>query len=333
MKRSKICNGPGICMAGGRECKSRYARKIDFKKNLTAVVDRIVDSCKVRDCLNHLDSGAVPSRDGIVEVIGLLREIVYPGYGAEEELEEAGLPYHVGSLVMRCFDLLSVQVEKAFRHECLRNGLPCSNCQDQSIETTAAFMGRLPELRTVMKDDLQAAFDGDPAAKSLDEIVICYPGVHAVTVYRIAHELHELKVPLLPRIMTEYAHSVTGVDIHPGAAIGRRFFIDHGTGVVIGETCVIGDNVKVYQGVTLGAKSFPKDASGNLVRDSKRHPTIEAGVTIYSNAIILGGDVVIGRNATIGGNVWLTESVPPDTVVMAETPKLTFKKKAADRTK
>jgi serine O-acetyltransferase len=170
--------------------------------------------------------------------------------------------------------------------------------------------------------DVQAAFDGDPACKSLDEVIFCYPGLEAVTVYRLAHELHKLGIPLIPRMMTEWAHGRTGIDVHPGATIGRYFFIDHGTGVVIGETCEIGDWVKIYQGVTLGALSFPTDESGQLVRGTKRHPTIEDRVVIYANATVLGGDTVVGRNSIIGSNVWLTRSVDPDTTVSLEKPQL-----------
>jgi serine O-acetyltransferase len=184
-------------------------------------------------------------------------------------------------------------------------------------------------VRHLLEDDVQASYDGDPAARSLDEIIFSYPGLEAITVYRLAHELWELKVPLLPRIMTEIAHSTTGIDIHPGARIGHSFFIDHGTGVVIGETSAIGDRVRIYQGVTLGALSFPKDDTGQLVRGRKRHPTIEDDVTIYAGATILGGESVVGRGSTIGGNVWLTHSVPPNSIVMMEDPGLVMAEKGS----
>ncbi len=188
------------------------------------------------------------------------------------------------------------------------------------------FLEAIPDLRRILAEDVQAAFEGDPAAKSPDEIVFCYPGVGAVTVYRLAHELHRLGVPLIPRMMTEYAHGKTGIDIHPGATIGRRFFIDHGTGVVIGETTQIGDNVKLYQGVTLGALSFPRDEkTGEIVRDAKRHPTIEDGVVIYANATILGGDTVIGHHSVIGSSAWLTRSIAPFTTVTIENPRLRYR--------
>jgi serine O-acetyltransferase len=189
------------------------------------------------------------------------------------------------------------------------------------------LLGRRPKIRRLLALDVQAAFDGDPAAKSLDEIIFSYPGLEAITVFRIAHELFTMKVPLLPRMMTEYAHGVTGIDIHPGATVGESFFIDHGTGVVIGETTEIGNRVRLYQGVTLGAYRFPKDEEGQLIRDRKRHPTLGDDVTIYSGATILGAEAVIGEGSVVGGNVWLTEAVPPGSVVTIESPKLVYRDK------
>jgi serine O-acetyltransferase len=186
----------------------------------------------------------------------------------------------------------------------------------------------LSELRLILATDVQAAFDGDPACKTPDEVIFCYPGLEAVTVYRLAHLLHELGIPFIPRMMTEWAHSRTGIDIHPGATIGKYFFIDHGTGVVIGETCEIGDHVKLYQGVTLGALSFPIDGEGQLVRGTKRHPTIEDRVVVYANATILGGRTIVGHDSVIGSSVWLTSSVAPQTTVVLEKPKLRMRSEA-----
>jgi len=197
-------------------------------------------------------------------------------------------------------------------------------CEEKGYQETAAFLLTIPTLQGLLTTDVRAAYEGDPAAGSYDEIIFSYPGLFTISVYRVAHELFKQKIPLLPRMMTEYAHSVTGIDIHPGASIGESFFIDHGTGVVIGETSKIGNRVRLYQGVTLGALSLPKDA-GELLRGEKRHPTIEDDVIIYSGATILGGDTVIGARSTIGGNVWITESVPPDTRVIMEGPRLTYK--------
>jgi serine O-acetyltransferase len=201
----------------------------------------------------------------------------------------------------------------------------CTHCRLRSEDVAIEFLHTLPGLRTLLAEGVQAAFDGDPAAQSTGETIFSYPGILAITTYRLAHELHVREVPLLPRIMAEHAHARTGIDIHPGATLGRRFFIDHGTGVVIGETSEIGDDCKLYQGVTLGAFSFPKDACGKLLRGQKRHPTLQDRVTVYSGATILGGDTVIGHHSVIGGNVWLTESVPPHTTVLCEHPKLTYR--------
>jgi serine O-acetyltransferase len=189
------------------------------------------------------------------------------------------------------------------------------------------FLRRLPVVRALLASDVQAAFDGDPAATSLDEIIFCYPGLEAITVQRLAHELYDLKVPVIPRMMTEWAHSRTGIDIHPGARIGPSFFIDHGTGVVIGETCDIAEHVTLYQGVTLGALSFPRDAAGNIIRGRKRHPTIEHHVVIYANATVLGGDTVVGAGSAIGASVSLNRSVPPNTIVTVEKPSLRFRER------
>src|SRR5207244_5784910 len=205
-----------------------------------------------------------------------------------------------------------------------KNGAP-ADLEALAQQKAVELLRRLPDVRMVLEQDVQAAFEGDPAAKSHHEIVFCYPGLEAVTVHRLAHELLLLGVPLIPRMMSEHAHARTGIDIHPGARIGPGFFIDHGTGVVIGETCDIGTNVKLYQGVTLGALSFPRDASGNIIRGMKRHPTLENDVVVYANATILGGDTVIGHHAVIGSSVWLTQSLAPNTVVSLEKPSLRIK--------
>jgi serine O-acetyltransferase len=201
----------------------------------------------------------------------------------------------------------------------------CTSCSERGQKEALALLRKLKGLRKTLAEDVRAAYQGDPAAKSLDEIIFGYPSIMAITTYRLAHELHIQEVPLIPRMMTEYAHSVTGIDIHPGAVIGRHFFIDHGTGVVIGETSVIGEFVRVYQGVTLGALSLPMEEKGDTLRKMKRHPTIEDHVTIYAGATILGGETVVGAGSIIGGNVWLTRSVPPGVTVMIEAPQLKYK--------
>ncbi len=296
------------------------------KNRLPELADRIVATYTQVGKIHHLGHSSLPSREAIVAAIELLKEILYPGYGHRQNLNLRNVGFYVGDLLDRVYDILTEQISRALRH----NGhasLDCDELEALAEQKTLAFLETIPELRSVLEDDAQAAYDGDPAARSIDEIVFCYPGFEAVTIYRLAHELYRLDVPLIPRIMTEYAHSRTGVDIHPGAKIGRSFFIDHATGVVIGETTEIGDNVKIYQGVTLGALSFPKDERGKLVRGHKRHPTIENDVVIYANATILGGDTVIGHHSVIGSNVWLIESVAPYTVVTMEKPRLRFKSK------
>ena len=239
------------------------------------------------------------------------------------------MSYHVGDLVDRLHDKLTMQIARALCHHAGKD-TSCNPGQKRDFEALGqaraiAFLQQLPQLREMLALDVRAAYDGDPACKSLDEVIFCYPGLEAVTVYRLAHALHELEVPLIPRMMSEWAHSKTGIDIHPGAKIGKHFFIDHGTGVVIGETCEIGDRVKLYQGVTLGALSFPTDDQGKLVRGTKRHPTIGDRVVIYANATVLGGETVIGHDSVIGSSVWITGPIEPNTTVTLENPKLRLK--------
>jgi serine O-acetyltransferase len=230
----------------------------------------------------------------------------------------------VNRLVDAIHEKIQQQSYLSFRHFCQRSSPDCSHCEEAARESARIFLEKVPLLREFMHDDVESAYDGDPAAKSLDEIIFSYPGVYAVTVYRIAHELEVQQVPLLPRILTEVAHSRTGIDIHPGAKIGRHFFIDHGTGVVIGETTEIGERVRLYQGVTLGAVNFPRDAQGRLIRGQKRHPTVEDDCIIYASATVLGGETVVGRGSIIGSNVRLMESVPPGSKVMAEPTRHTI---------
>jgi len=300
------------------------ATDIRLKEALPELTDRIVGTYTEFSKINHLGHSSLPSTEAVVEIIEDLKEVLYPGYGRRQNLHLGNVAFHVGDIVDGLHDKLTEQIARALRHECSAAELE-EDFQGMGQQRTMQFLDRLPDVRAILADDVQAAYDGDPAAKSLHEIIFCYPGVEAVTIYRIAHELHLLDIPLISRMMTEYAHRKTGVDIHPGARIGRSFFIDHATGVVIGETTDIGDRVKLYQGVTLGALSFPKDADGNILRGMKRHPTIEDEVVIYANATILGGKTVIGHHAVVGSNVWLTDSVAPYTVVSMEKPSLRFK--------
>jgi serine O-acetyltransferase len=306
------------------ECRTDAESLSQFKKELPGIVENIIESCEDSECFTHVDYEPIPSEGYAVDIINKLREILFPGYYNREKIDPVNLKYSIGQSVSIVFDMLSEQIAHSIRHECFRYDLPCSECEEQGQKIGLAFLETIPSLRKTLATDVRAVYDGDPAAKSYDEIIFSYPGVFAITVYRVAHQLLKFQVPLLPRIMTEYAHSLTGIDIHPGAEIGESFVIDHGTGVVIGETTVIGKNVRIYQGVTLGALSLPKNA-GERLRGKKRHPTIEDDVIIYSGATILGGDTVIGTRSVIGGNVWITESVPPDTKVIMETPRLIYK--------
>jgi serine O-acetyltransferase len=292
---------------------------------LSMITHRIVETYEECGAIHHLGHSPLPSYREVVDILGDLREILYPGYGRRQNLHMGNVAYHVGDLIDSLYGRLTQQIARAFRYDCRADE------SETDLETKAQaigirFLEALREIRHILAEDVQAAFEGDPAAKSPDEIVFCYPGVGAVTVYRLAHELFRLGVPLIPRMMTEYAHGKTGIDIHPGATIGRRFFIDHGTGVVIGETTRIGDDVKLYQGVTLGALSFPRDeTTGEIVRDAKRHPTIEDGVVIYANATILGGETVIGHHSVIGSSAWLTRSIAAYTTVTIENPRLRYR--------
>jgi len=297
-----------------------------LKAKLPDLTQRIVDTYSEVGSICHLGFCSLPNYDTIIAATESLKEILYPGYRRRDGLHLGNVMYHVGDLIDNLHDKLTGQIARALCHESGRS-VKCNPRQREDFEAmgqaiTLDFLQRLPSLRRQMALDVEAAYAGDPACKSLDEVIFCYPGLEAVSVYRLAHLLHGLGVPLIPRMMTEWAHSKTGIDIHPGAKIGEHFFIDHGTGVVIGETCEIGDWVKLYQGVTLGALSFPTDAKGNLVRNTKRHPTIEDRVVVYANATILGGQTVIGHDSVVGSSVWLTHSVEPHTTVTMESPKL-----------
>jgi len=286
-------------------------------KNVEQHVDAIVASYRAEKRTERIGETALPSRGRIVEILEQVRQLLFPGYFGQKRLTWENVGYHVGNLLMRIEQELAEQIG-----HCLCSVRHCDGCPDESacreeaVGLAHEFLSHVPAIRGKLALDAQAAYDGDPAAKGLDEVIYCYPGFYAVTVYRIAHELLEMGIPLMPRIMTEHAHSLTGADIHPGAEIGRSFFIDHSTGVVIGETTRIGDRVKIYQGVTLGAKSFPKDERGRLIKGLQRHPTIEDDVTIYPNATILGGQTVVGRRTTVGGNAYIAGSVDAGSLVV-----------------
>src|ERR1043166_4687540 len=268
--------------------------------------------------IHHLDRRPLPSRAEAVGVLDALQELLFPGYTGAQGLTGASLRLHVESSAAWLYETLTEQVSRAINHG-QRLDDACPVTERQATECAEEFIARLPEVRELLASDVKAAYEGDPAAVCYDEIIFSYPGLYAVTVYRLAHELHTLGVP---RIMTEHAPARTGIDIHPGTQIGHSFFIDHGTGVVIGGTAVIGNNVKLYQGVTIGAFSFDKGGGAQLIRHTKRPPTTEDDVVIYPGATILGGDTTIGRGSVIGGNVWLPHSVPAGTRVLQDSPKL-----------
>lgn len=304
-------------------------------KDITKLTQAIIRSYSHERTTQRIGEVFLPSREKIVETLDLIQQLLFPGYYGRKQLTKENLPYHVGSLVMRIGKNL---VEQIYACHCAAQcketcGDTCREqaCRKEAQQMAHDFISCVPAIRKALALDAAAFYDNDPAAKSIDEVIYCYPGYYAIIVYRIAHELLKIGVPLMPRIFSERAHGLTGTDIHPGASIGKRFFIDHATGVVIGETTIIGDNVKIYQGVTLGAKSFPKDDRGRAVKGHKRHPTIEDNVTIYPNATILGGDTLIGKDTTVGGNAYITSSVPANTLVKQEDPTLQVLKKPAKK--
>ena len=303
------------------QCDNNSARRREFREEIPGIVAQLALSCNAEHCFDHVDLEPLPSKESIIDITQMACRLLFPGYFSRARIDKVNLTYYYGQEAIALYEALSEQVVFALRHECRRRDMTCFTCEEQAKEIVINFMKEFPRLRTLLAKDVRAAHDGDPAAKSYDEIIFSYPGLFAVAVHRMAHQLYRQEVPLVPRIMSEYAHSVTGIDIHPGAQIGENFFIDHGTGVVIGETSIIGNHVRIYQGVTFGSLSLSKDEVGQL-RDQKRHPTIEDDVIVYSGVTILGGNTVIGAGSIIGGNVWLTHSVPPGSKVFMAEPKL-----------
>lgn len=308
------------------KCRQEIAATGNYRSEIPSCVEKIVQSHNKNGRFNHIGPEPIPSREAAADIIRRSLRIIYPGYFTTERIDEANILYYFGQQSMELFDVLSQQVAFSIRHDCVRFNKVCVQCEERGQEIALNFLKSIPMLQEMLSKDVRAAYEGDPASMHFDEIIFCYPGLFAITVYRVAHWLFHQGVPLIPRIMTEYAHSRTGIDIHPAVEIGESFFIDHGTGVVIGETTIIGDRVRVYQGVTIGALSLSKEECETL-RGKKRHPTIEDDVIIYANATILGGHVVIGARSVIGGNMWLTESIPPDTEVYLKKPELVIKDK------
>lgn len=305
-------------------CKQRFNldQHHDASGVLAATTQKLLGLRKRLAPLEHISQVATPSFKAAKDLIKLSQQLLFPGYFSPRPVTELNISHHTGQILYVFYEQLSREIAVAIRHDCRRYNQDCTDCQERGQSIALEVIQVLPALREILATDVAAAMEGDPAAGDhADQVIFCYPGLFAVMVQRLAHELYIRQAPFLPRIMTEYAHGKTGIDIHPGAEIGPSFFIDHGTGVVIGETTRIGAGVRIYQGVTLGALSLPRDAGARL-QGLKRHPTLEDGVIVYAGATILGGQTVIGAGSVIGGNVWLTESVPPGTKVLIKNPEL-----------
>ena len=279
--------------------------------SLENISNSVLESYKKVGGINHLSGNSLPSRQSINELMLLFESLIFPGFQTEELLDSDYITFTVGNKLHKLASALTIEISKCLKFRCIQQKKSCDkDCRKQASLYACQILEKIPDFREMALKDVNSALKGDPAAQSHEEIILSYPGVEAITIHRISHELYIMDVPLIPRMMSEQIHRSTGIDIHPGANIGKHFFIDHGTGVVIGETSIIGDNVKIYQGVTIGALSVNKEDA-----NKKRHPTIEEGVTIYSGATILGGKTNIGRKSTIGGNVWITSSIPEESLV------------------
>ena len=295
------------------------------QNKLAQIIEKILDTYQDDKGINHIEGPNLPAREAVEEIVVDLLNVIFPGYYEKLEISREEVSLYIWERIVSTYHNLSREIVKSLKTLAAMEKKTDDELTAMAMQKTLAFLVRLPQVRKKLTGDVAAAYDGDPAAKSFDEIILCYPGLAAIAVYRVAHELYLLEIPLIPRIMAEFAHCKTGIDIHPGASIGDNFFIDHGTGVVIGETSVIGNAVRIYQGVTLGALSFKKDKDGRVLKGGKRHPTIDDNVVIYAGATILGGETVVGKNSIIGGNVWLLESVPPNTTITHQSPKLIYK--------
>ena len=293
--------------------------------DLDLVVEQLCAPSSLETVLHHpLHDSPMPSLEELGEIMSRLKATLFPGYFGVSCVHVESMRYHLSANLDSIFRKLAEQIRRGGCFACASYATDCMSCEEVSMRKAMEFMQRLPHIRRLLASDAKAAYEGDPAATCREEVMLAYPAFEAISIFRIAHELYLMKVPMLPRMMTEYAHSLTGIDIHPGATIGPYFFIDHGTGVVIGETTVIGERVKLYQGVTLGAKSFAVQSDGTLVKGNKRHPNIGSNVVIYAGATILGGDTYIGDNCVIGGNVWLTHSVEPGKRVLTAREQTEF---------
>ncbi len=289
-----------------------------IEQQIEKVVDAILNDYQLERDIDRMERVRRPDKDAVIDIIEKLRRIMFPGYFREKNYRMYNAKHNLSLLIEDVMFNLTRQIALVFQD----NGMLEEAAQARAQEICLEFFRQIPQVRALVQTDLQAAYDGDPAATSMAEIIFAYPGLYAITVYRLAHVLYTLHVPMVPRIMTEHAHSITGIDIHPGATVGEYFFIDHGTGIVVGETTVIGNNVKIYQGVTLGALST---RGGQNLRGKRRHPTIEDNVTIYAGASVLGGNTVIGRDSVIGSNAFITASIPPCTTVSIKNQELQYK--------
>jgi serine O-acetyltransferase len=297
------------------------------EEGLPQIVDKIMEKHDEHGNMSHLSGNDLPSKQIVIKALDDLSTIIFPRYLGKNEITKSTVKYYIGNTLKTIHAQLVKEVDKSLKYVCRKiEKCPEDVCHRRAQVVVKELLEKIPEILDRINEDIQAAYDGDPAAKNTDEIILSYPCVLAILTYRVAHELYIRGIPLIPRIMSEYAHSQTGIDIHPGAKIGKSFFIDHGTGVVIGETTEIGDYVKIYQGVTLGALSFPKDERGRIVKGRKRHPTVGNHVVIYSGATILGGETTIGDDSVIGGNAWITSSIPAGTKVIIEPPDLDYKR-------
>jgi serine O-acetyltransferase len=293
-----------------------------IENGLPELVEKISENYETYGGMNHLEGKDLPSRTIVIEILEDILTVLFPGYLGKEKVTKSNISDHLSKVLTSIYERLVKESDKSLKYFCRKNKkCPEDICHKIAQVVVRELLEEICRIRILLSGDIEAAYCGDPAAKSFDEVILSYPCVLAISTHRVAHELYIRGIPLIPRIMSEHAHCITGIDIHPGAKIGKNFFIDHGTGVIIGETAEIGDNVKIYQGVTLGALSFPKDEKGHPIKGRKRHPTVGNGVIIYSNASILGERAVIGDNAVIGGNVWITSKVPSDSIVTVKFPE------------
>lgn len=288
---------------------------IPTQRALEDIVDAVADSYSRGRSIDSLESTALPNRRKIVEALVELEHVMFMGFYSTKLLSRVNLRHYIAEHLYSAMGILVEQTARAIAYSRRAGRAPSPMEFDECERMLSEVFADIPKLRDRLALDVNAAYGGDPSAKSVEEVIFSYPAIQAITIYRISHELYLRGIPMVPRIMSEHAHNLTGIELHPGAQIGERFFIDHGTGVVVGETAVIGNDVKIYQGVTLGAISMPRNGEGELLRDARRHPTIEDGVTIYAGATILGGDTVIGQGSVIGANTWITNSIPPGTRV------------------